>query len=86
MKLKLSRDVKKTTALLYKQKTVWKFGSFLAKKLILFFNFGLFFTKNPLFESDHVWQRHCDVIRWPIFMILVSMERRDDSLYHGTKQ
>ena len=61
------------------------FGTFLRKKLI-FCQFWSMFTENPLFESDHVWKRHCDVIRWPIFMILVSMERRDPTLYHGTKQ
>ena len=44
------------------------------------------FTENPIFESGHVWKRHCDVIRWPIFMILVSMERGDPTLYYGTKQ
>ena len=58
---------------------------FLAKKLI-FCQFWSMFTENPLFETGHVWKRHCDVIRWPIFMILVSMERGDPTLYHGTKQ
>ena len=61
------------------------FGTFLAKKLI-FCQFWSMFTENPIFESGHVWKRHCDVIRWPIFMILVSMERGDPTLYHGTKQ
>ena len=44
------------------------------------------FTENPLLESSHVWKHHCDVIFWTIFMILVSMERGDPTLYHGTKQ
>ena len=26
------------------------------------------------------------VLRWPIFMIVVSIERRDPTLYYGTKQ
>ena len=30
--------------------------------------------------------RHCDVIRLPIFMIFVSMERRPPTLYYVTKQ
>ena len=62
------------------------FGNFLAKKLIFFFQFWSIFTENPLFESGHVWKRHFDVIRWPIFMILVSMKRGDPTLYHGTNQ
>ena len=61
------------------------FGTFLAKKWI-FCQFWSMFTENPIFESGHVWKRHCDVIRWSIFMILVSMERGDPTLYHGTKQ
>ena len=61
------------------------FGTFLAKKLI-FLSIWSMFTENPLFESGHVWKRYCDVIRWPIFMILVSMERRDPTLYHGIYQ
>ena len=61
------------------------FGTFLAKKWI-FCQFWSMFTENPLFESGHAWKRHCDVIRWSIFMILVSMERGDPTLYHGTKQ
>ena len=62
------------------------FGTFLAKKWIFLSILVYMFTENPLFESGHLWKRHCDVIRWPIFMILVSMERRDPTLYHGTKQ
>ena len=63
------------------------FGTFLPKKNWFFFSILVYiFTENPLFESGHVWKHHCDVIRWPIFMILVSMERGDPTLYHGTKQ
>ena len=62
-----------------------KFGTFLAKNRFIF-QFWSIFTYNPLFESGHVWKRHFDVIRWPVFMILVSMERGDPNLYHGTKQ
>ena len=62
------------------------FGTFLAKKITFFFQFWSSFTETPLLESGHVWKRHCDVIRWPIFMILVSMERGDPTLYHGIKQ
>ena len=58
---------------------------FLAKKWI-FFQFWSIFTETPCFESGHVWKRHCDVIHWLIFMILVSMERGDPTLYHGIKQ
>ena len=63
----------------------WYLELFLAKKWI-FCQFWSMFTENPLFEFGHVWKCHCDVIRWPIFMILVSIERRDPTLYHGTKQ
>ena len=68
-----------------KQGEIPIFGTFLAKKWI-FCQFWSMFTENPNFESGHVWKRHCDVTRWPIFMILVSMERGDPTLYHGTKQ
>ena len=74
MVLKLSGHVRNTISLLYKQKTGWIpiFGTFLAKKLI-FFSICL-----------NVWKRHCDVIRWPIFMILVSMEKRDPVPWYQT--
>ena len=39
-----------------------------------------------IFRSAMFLLRHCDVIHWPIFMILVSMERGDITLYYGTKQ
>ena len=58
------------------------FGTFLAKK----FNFVLYFAENRLFLVGHVLLRHCDVKGWPIFMILISLERRACTLYHGTKQ
>ena len=61
------------------------FWTFLAKNRF-FFQFWSIYTENPLFESGHVWKRHFDVIHWRIFMILVSMERGDPTLYHGTKQ
>ena len=57
------------------------FGTLLAKKI----NFGLDFAENQYFQVGHVLLRHYDVIHWPIFMILVSMERGDPTLYHGTK-
>ena len=84
---KISGHVRNTISLLYKQKTVWNsdIWNFFNKKIV-FFQFWCIFSENPLFESGHVWKRHCDVIRWPIFMILVSMERGDPTLYHGTKQ
>ena len=88
MVLKLSGHVRNTISLLYMQKTPGEipiFGTFLAKKVI-FCQFWSMFTENPLFESGHAWKRHCDAIRWPIFMNLVSMEREDPTLYHGTKQ
>ena len=88
MVLKLSGHVRNAISLLNKQKTGWNFHiwNFFSWKIDFFFQFCSVFTENPLFESGHVWKRHCDVIRWPIFMILVSMERRDPILYHGTKQ
>ena len=58
------------------------FGTFLAKKI----NFVLYFAENQHFQVDHALLRHCDVIHWPIFMILASIERRDLTLYCGTKQ
>ena len=61
------------------------FGTFLAKKLI-FCQFWSMFTENPILDSGQFWKRHCDVIRRPIFMILVSIERGDPTLYYGTKQ
>ena len=81
MVLKLSGHVRNTISLLYKLKTGWNSAIW-----NFFFQFWSIFTENPLFESGHVWKRHCDVIRWPIFMILVSMEKKDPTLYHGTKQ
>ena len=54
---------------------------FLAKKI----NFGLYFAENRYFQAGHALLRYCDVIPWSIFIILVSMERRDPILY-GTKQ
>ena len=48
--------------------------------------FGLYLTENWHFQVGHVLLRHCDVKRWSIFMILVSMERGDPILYYGTKQ
>ena len=47
-------------------------------------NFGLYFAENRHFQVGHDLLRHCDVIRWPIFIILVSMGRRDPILYYGT--
>ena len=52
------------------------FGTFLAKKSILAY---IFHWKSTF--SDTLL-RHCDFIRWPIFMILVSMERKDST--HNT--
>ena len=49
-------------------------------------NFGLYFAENRHFQVGHVLLRHCDVICWPIFMILVSMVREDPTLYYLTKQ
>ena len=44
--------------------------------------------KDPLFfQNVNVKFQicHSDVILWLIFMILVSMERRDPTVYYGTK-
>ena len=98
MVLKHSGHVTNTIFLLYKQKTGWNsdIWNFFSEQMDVFldfvfvfvfvFQFRSIFTENPLFEFGHVWKRHCDVIHWPIFMILVSMERRDPTLYYGTKQ
>ena len=59
------------------------FGGFFGEKKI---NFGLYFAENRHFQVFHTLLRHCDVICWPIFMILVSMKRGDLTLYYGTKQ
>ena len=69
---------------MYKQKNGWNsdIWNFVKEKI----NFGLYFAVNQHFQVGHALLRHCDVIRWLIFMILVSMERGDPTLYHGTKQ
>ena len=59
------------------------FGTFFRENKI---NFALYFAENRHFQVGHVLLRYCDVIRWPIFMILVSMERGDPTLYYGMKQ
>ena len=71
--LKLTEHVRNTISLLYKQKPGWNsdIWNFFWRK----FNFALYFPENRLFQVGHVWKRHCDVIRWPIFKILVSMEK-----------
>ena len=88
MVLKLSGHVRNTISLLHMQKTGWNsdIWNFFSEKNGFFCQFWSMFTENPIFESGHVWKRHCNVIRWPIFMILVSMERGDPTLYYGTKQ
>ena len=53
------------------------FGTLLAKKSIL----AYISLKIDIFRSAMFWY---DVIRWPIFIILVSMERRHPTLYYGT--
>ena len=85
MDLKLTEHVRNTISLLYKQISGWKYSdiwNFLAKKN----NSGVYFAENRHFQVGHVLLRHCDVMRWPIFIILVSMERRDPTLYYGTNQ
>ena len=58
--------------------------------LELFFSenihFGLYFAENQHFQVGHVLLRKCDITRWLILMILVSIERRDPTLYYDTKQ
>ena len=80
--LKLTEHVRNTIFLLYKQKTGWNsdIWNFFWRK----FKFALYFPENRLFQVGHVWKRHCDVIRWPIFKICVSMERGDPPLYYDT--
>ena len=73
MDLKLIEHVRNTISFFISKETKKKpseisiFRSFFAKKI----NFG----ENRHFRVSHVSLRHCDVIRWPIFMILVSVER-----------
>ena len=62
-----------------KSPDIW---TFISDKII----FGLYFAENRHFQVGHVLLRHCDVIQGPIFMILVSMERGDPTIYYGTKQ
>ena len=85
MDLKLTEHVRNPISLLYKQKTGWKsdIWNFCSEKTI---NFGLYFAENRHFQIGHTLLRHCDVIRWLIFTILVSMERKDPTLYYCTKQ
>ena len=87
MDLKLTEHVRNTISLLYKQNTgrnsdIW---NFLAKKSILAI-LAYILLKIDIFRSAMFLLRHCDAIRWPIFTILVSMERGDPTLYYGTKQ
>ena len=80
--LKLTEHVRNTISLLYKQKTGWNsdIWNFFWRK----FKFAIYFPESRLFQVGHVWKRHCDVIRWPIFKICVSMERGDPPLYYDT--
>ena len=80
MDLKLKEHVRNTISLLYKQKIGWNsdIWNIFSEKI----NFGLYFA----FHFGHALLRQCDVICWPIFMILVSMERGDPTLYYCTKQ
>ena len=81
---KFTEHVRNTIFLLYKQKTGWNsyIWNFFSEKI----NFGLYFAENRHSQVGHALLRHCDVIRWPTFMILVSIERGDPTLYYGTKQ
>ena len=87
MVLKLSGHVTNTISLLYKQKPRWNSNiwNFFSKKLD-FFSILVYFHWKSTFWVQPCLKHHCDVIRWLIFMILVSMERGDPTLYHGTKQ
>ena len=84
MDLKLTEHVRNAISLLCKQKNRWSsdIWNFFSKKI----NFGLYFAENLHFQVGPVLLSHCDVIRWLIFMILVSMERGDPTLYYGTNQ
>ena len=84
MNLKLKEHIRNTISLLYMQKIGWNSDilNFFSKKI----NFGLYFAENRHFQLGHALLRHCDIIHWPIFMIFVSMERGDPTLYYGTKQ
>ena len=56
------------------------FELFLVKKSILAI-LAYILLKIDIFRSAMFLLPHCDVICWPIFMILVSMERGDPTLY-----
>ena len=89
MDLKLTEHVRNTISLLYKQKSRVKIRYlelFLAKKNQFWPRGPIYFAENLHFQVGHLLLRHCDVIRWPIFMILVSMEWGDHILYYGIKQ
>ena len=45
-----------------------------------------YYAENQHFQVNHVVVCHCDVIRWSIFMILISMERGDPILNYAIKQ
>ena len=59
----------------FKQKSGWSsdIWNFFSEKI----NSGRYFAENLHYQVGHVLLHHCDVIRWLIFMILVSMERGD---------
>ena len=62
------------------------FKTFIAKKKIDFLNFHQFFAKIAIFRPGSTLWCHNFATAWPIFMILVSMDRGDPHLYYGSKQ
>ena len=84
MDLKLTEHVRNTIPLIYKQTIGWNtdIWNFFSKKI----NFSLNIAENRTFQVGHVLLRRFDVIRWPIFVILVSIERGGPNLYYGFKQ
>ena len=62
------------------------FRTFVVKKSFFFFNFHQFFAKIVIFRPVSTLCRHNFATAWPIFMILVSMDRGDPHLYYNSSK
>ena len=84
MDLTLTEHVRNTISLLYKQKTGWNsdFCKFFSEKKSILAILAYILLKINIFRSAMFLLRHWDVICWPIFMILVSIERQNPTLYY----
>ena len=87
MVLKLTKHVRITIFLLYKQKICWNsdIQNFFSE-IMIFFNFRLFFAKKLQFSGPACFLlRHNYVTLWPIVLILVCMDRESPYLPIDTK-